>query len=112
MITLCLVLDTNIIISVALSPRSLPRTALLVQNVPTRLADYLITDNLRHFPRFWKKTKIVGSRQFHDLVAPHLCRVNICPVFALWAQHAHSRCTRTSCSFPASRSDCTIWRRR
>jgi putative PIN family toxin of toxin-antitoxin system len=35
-------------------------------------ADYLITDNLRHFPHFWKKTKIVTSREFLDLAAPHL----------------------------------------
>jgi putative PIN family toxin of toxin-antitoxin system len=35
-------------------------------------ADYLITDNLRHFPRFWKQSKIVSSREFLDLVSPHL----------------------------------------
>lgn len=35
-------------------------------------ADYLITGNQRHFPRFWKKTKIVTSREFITLVAPHL----------------------------------------
>ncbi len=35
-------------------------------------ADYLITDNSRHFPKFWKQTKIVTSREFVTLVAPHL----------------------------------------
>lgn len=35
-------------------------------------ADYLITGNQRHFPEFWKKTKIVTSREFVTLVAPHL----------------------------------------
>jgi putative PIN family toxin of toxin-antitoxin system len=35
-------------------------------------ADYLVTGNLRHFPRFWKQTKIVSSREFLDLVSPHL----------------------------------------
>jgi putative PIN family toxin of toxin-antitoxin system len=35
-------------------------------------ADYLVTGNLRHFPRFWKKTKIIDSREFLDIVAPHL----------------------------------------
>lgn len=35
-------------------------------------ADYLITGNLRHFPKFWKNTKIVSSREFVTLVAPHL----------------------------------------
>jgi len=35
-------------------------------------ADYLITGNQRHFPRFWKKTKIITSREFITLIAPHL----------------------------------------
>jgi len=35
-------------------------------------ADYLITGNQKHFPRFWKKTKVITSREFINLVAPHL----------------------------------------
>lgn len=35
-------------------------------------ADYLITGNLRHFPRFWKQTKIITSREFLEIIAPHL----------------------------------------
>jgi putative PIN family toxin of toxin-antitoxin system len=35
-------------------------------------ADYLITGNQRHFPKFWKKTKIITSREFVTLIAPHL----------------------------------------
>ncbi len=35
-------------------------------------ADYLITGNQRHFPRFWKNTKVITSREFISLVAPHL----------------------------------------
>ena len=35
-------------------------------------ADYLVTGNQRHFPRFWKKTKVISSREFIDIVAPHL----------------------------------------
>jgi uncharacterized protein len=35
-------------------------------------ADYLITGNSRHFPKFWKKTKIISSREFVSIVAPHL----------------------------------------
>lgn len=35
-------------------------------------ADYLITRNLRHFPRFWKATKVVSAREFVSLAAPHL----------------------------------------
>jgi uncharacterized protein len=35
-------------------------------------ADYLITGNQRHFPAFWKKTKIISCRDFVGLTAPHL----------------------------------------
>jgi putative PIN family toxin of toxin-antitoxin system len=35
-------------------------------------ADYLVTGNLRDFPRFWKKTKVITSREFISIVAPHL----------------------------------------
>ncbi|MEA3007214.1 MAG: uncharacterized protein QOI94_2483 [Acidobacteriaceae bacterium] len=35
-------------------------------------ADYLVTGNQKHFPQFWKKTKIITSREFISLAAPHL----------------------------------------
>lgn len=35
-------------------------------------ADFLITGNLRHFPAYWKRTKVVSSRDFMLVVAPHL----------------------------------------
>jgi uncharacterized protein len=35
-------------------------------------ADYLPTGNQRHFPKFWKKTKVITSREFIGIVAPHL----------------------------------------
>ena len=35
-------------------------------------ADYLVTGNKRHFPRFWKSTKIINARELLELVAPHL----------------------------------------
>lgn len=34
-------------------------------------ADYLITGNPRHFPEFWKSTKVITSREFIGIVAPH-----------------------------------------
>jgi uncharacterized protein len=34
--------------------------------------DYLVTGNQRHFPTFWKQTKIITSREFVTLAAPHL----------------------------------------
>jgi len=35
-------------------------------------ADYLVTVNPRHFPKFWKKTKVITSREYLSIVAPHL----------------------------------------
>jgi putative PIN family toxin of toxin-antitoxin system len=35
-------------------------------------ADYLVTGNPKHFPRFWKKTKVVTSQEFINLATPHL----------------------------------------
>lgn len=35
-------------------------------------ADYLVTGNQKHFPRFWKKTTVITSREFISIVAPHL----------------------------------------
>jgi putative PIN family toxin of toxin-antitoxin system len=37
-------------------------------------ADYLVTGNQRHFPKFWKNTKIITSREFLSVIAPHLLR--------------------------------------
>jgi putative PIN family toxin of toxin-antitoxin system len=37
-------------------------------------ADYLITGNPKHFPKFWKTTKVITSREFISLVAPHLIK--------------------------------------
>ncbi len=35
-------------------------------------ADYLITGNARHFPGFWKSTKVITPRDFVTIVSPHL----------------------------------------
>ena len=35
-------------------------------------ADYLVTVNQKHFPKFWKKTKVITPREFVGLAAPHL----------------------------------------
>jgi uncharacterized protein len=138
MLSLRLVLDTNIIVSAALKPEGLQRTVLLMAITrPARLyisrpifdeyatvlarrelrirkslrlqllelirnrsfvvepryrihqaadpddnislecadtarADYLITGNQKHFPGFWKATKVIRSREFIQLAAPHL----------------------------------------
>lgn len=138
MITLRLVIDTNVVVSAALKPDGLQRTVLLLaitkpakmyvseailaeyrevlarpelkirrglqqqllqlirstshSVTPSRMfqvakdpdddkfiecadaarADYLVTGNARHFPKCWKKTKVITSREFMDIVAPHL----------------------------------------
>jgi putative PIN family toxin of toxin-antitoxin system len=138
MIPLRLVIDTNIVVSAALKPDGLQRTALLLAiTKPARLyvtdavlaeyrevlarpelkirkglrqqllqlirthansvtparslqvakdpddnkflecadaarADYLVTGNQRHFPKFWKNTKVITSREFISIAAPHL----------------------------------------
>src|SRR6266513_2740092 len=99
MLALRLVLDTNVLVSAALKPDGLQRTVLLLalatrahlvrpvrrlaiaadpddniflECADSARADYLITGNQRHFPRFWKQTKVITSREFLDLVAPHL----------------------------------------
>ena len=35
-------------------------------------ADYLVTRNQRHFPKFWQKTKVITPREFISIVAPHV----------------------------------------
>lgn len=138
MLPLRLVIDTNVVISAALKPKSIQRTALLLAiTKPARLyvsrpileeyadvlsrpelrirkglrqqllsiirnssrivapshrlevtgdpddniflecadaarADYLITGNQKHFPKFWKQTKVITPREFVSLAAPHL----------------------------------------
>jgi putative PIN family toxin of toxin-antitoxin system len=140
MLALRLVIDTNVVVSAALEPDGLQRTALLLAiTKPARLyvsvpilaeysevlsrrelgirrglrlqllqlirnrthmvspsralevtgdpddnifvecaeacrADFLITGNLKHFPAFWKSTKIITSREFVAIAAPHLIR--------------------------------------
>jgi putative PIN family toxin of toxin-antitoxin system len=51
-----------------------PEDNKLLECADAARADYLITGNQRHFPRFWKNTKIITSREFISLVAPHLPR--------------------------------------
>jgi predicted nucleic acid-binding protein len=98
MIPLRLVIDTNIVVSAALKPDGLqqemlrfirsrshvvkPARTLQITSDPddnkflecadTAGADYLVTGNQRHFPVFWKKTKVITSREFIGMVSPHL----------------------------------------
>jgi putative PIN family toxin of toxin-antitoxin system len=49
-----------------------PADNIFVECADAARADYLITGNLRHFPKFWKNTKIITSRDFLNVIAPHL----------------------------------------
>jgi putative PIN family toxin of toxin-antitoxin system len=49
-----------------------PDDNMFVECADAARADYLVTGNLGHFPRFWKNTKVVASREFLNLAAPHL----------------------------------------
>ena len=49
-----------------------PADNIFVECADAARADYLITGNQRHFPSHWKSTKIIGSREFLNLITPHL----------------------------------------
>jgi putative PIN family toxin of toxin-antitoxin system len=51
-----------------------PDDNIFVECADAARADYLITGNQKHFPPFWKGTKIITAREFVTLVAPHLIR--------------------------------------
>jgi putative PIN family toxin of toxin-antitoxin system len=51
-----------------------PDDNVFVECADAARADYLITSNQKHFPRFWKKTKIITTREFLSLAAPHLIK--------------------------------------
>jgi predicted nucleic acid-binding protein len=35
-------------------------------------ADYLITGNLKHFPQYWRNTKVINFRELLNIIGPHL----------------------------------------
>ena len=49
-----------------------PADNIFVECADAARADYLVAGNERHFPKFWKNTKIIGSREFLKIIAPHL----------------------------------------
>lgn len=49
-----------------------PKDNIFLECADDARADYLITGNVRHFPRFWKRTKVITSREFVSIAAPHL----------------------------------------
>ena len=51
-----------------------PADNIFVECADAARADYLVTGNPRHFPKFWKNTKVIGSTEFLAVVAPHLIK--------------------------------------
>lgn len=51
-----------------------PADNIFVECADAARADYLVTGNQRHFPKFWKHAKIISSSEFLTVIAPHLVR--------------------------------------
>ena len=49
-----------------------PDDNIFLECADTARADYLVTGNRKHFPPFWKATKVITTREFIGLAAPHL----------------------------------------
>ena len=49
-----------------------PSDNIFVECADAARADYLVTGNKRHFPQFWKNTKSISSREFLNVIAPHV----------------------------------------
>jgi uncharacterized protein len=49
-----------------------PDDNIFVECADAARADYQVTGNQRHFPKFWKNTKIIRSTEFLSVIAPHL----------------------------------------
>lgn len=49
-----------------------PKDNVFLECADAARADYLVTGNVRHSPAFWKQTKVVTSREFVGIAAPHL----------------------------------------
>jgi uncharacterized protein len=58
--------------SLSLNVTSDPKDNIFIECADSGRADFLITGNQRHFPKFWKRTKVISSREFIDLIGPHL----------------------------------------
>jgi putative PIN family toxin of toxin-antitoxin system len=51
-----------------------PADNIFIECADAARADYFITGHQRHFPKFWKNTKIISSGEFLSIIAPHLFR--------------------------------------
>lgn len=51
-----------------------PDDNIFIECADAARADYLVTGNRKHFPPFWKTTKVITPRELIGLTAPHLLR--------------------------------------
>lgn len=51
-----------------------PDDDMFIECADAARADYLVTGNQKHFPKYWKATKVITTREFIELAAPHLLR--------------------------------------
>lgn len=51
-----------------------PDDNIFIECADAARADYLVTGNRRHFPRYWKGTKVITPRELIEIAAPHLLR--------------------------------------
>jgi len=49
-----------------------PADNIFIECADRARADYLITGNQRHFPKFWKNTKLISSSELLSVITPHL----------------------------------------
>ena len=49
-----------------------PDDDIFVECADAARADYLITGNAKHFPVYWRNTKIINARELLDIIGPHL----------------------------------------
>ena len=64
--------STTIIPRYSLEVTSDPDDNRFIERADAAHADYLVTGNLKHFPRYWKGTKVISPREFIEMAAPHL----------------------------------------
>ena len=71
------ILDTNVVVSALLNEDGLEAAIYEADNrflecAEESQADFLVTGNIRHFPKRWKGTQVVTARQLIELVALRL----------------------------------------
>ena len=62
----------QVVPSSRISACSDPDDNIFLECADAAAADYLVTGNKKHFPAYWKQTKVVNCRELMEIMAPHL----------------------------------------